>query len=581
MSLLFDKSIYNALRELAIIDARLLEQTWQSSEALGISFYDAVLNSGLFAEQDLVRLVAEVANVKPIDLSRISIDKKTLFLLPEAAARHYQIVLFKVDELGVHVAGVHPESGVVRDFLGKKFSQPVLMYAASKSQVQDALVGYSPDMSSVVQELLDDSVATATKVTGASQEPSITEIVDTLLKFALRAKASDIHIEPHEKKTLIRFRVDGVLRDVTTIPKVLHEQIVSRIKVISDLRTDEHLAPQDGKLRFTDDEETIDVRVSIVPVTEGEKIVMRLLSERSRRMSLHDLGMEGSALDRVTAAYQDPHGMILATGPTGSGKTTTLYAVLKMINKRQVNIATIEDPVEYRIEGVNHIQVNSRANLTFASGLRSIVRQDPDIILVGEIRDEETADIAVNAALTGHLVLSTLHTNDAVTTIPRLIDMGVEPFLIASSVNVIVAQRLVRSICKECKTSIDVATLLSEKKDVLESELLSFERHMLEDLPQAVKTKIFGEGDAFAKARLYYGKGCSVCSDTGFSGRIGIFEVLTVTAKIREAVTSRRQADEIKRIAIDEGMIPLIEDGLQKVRGGETTLSEVLRVTKE
>jgi type II secretory ATPase GspE/PulE/Tfp pilus assembly ATPase PilB-like protein len=344
------------------------------------------------------------------------------------------------------------------------------------------------------------------------------------------------------------------------LDKSLHSSIVTRIKVLAHLRTDEHLDAQDGKMRMNIDSERVDIRVSVIPTTEGEKIVMRLLTSRFKSFSLSDLGMRKDDLEKIHEAINKSFGCVLATGPTGSGKTTSIYALLKILNTRDKNIMTIEDPVEYRVKGVNHIPVNPRAGLTFANGLRSILRQDPNVIFVGEIRDSETADIAVNAALTGHLVLSTLHTNDAATALPRLIDMKIEPFLIASTVNVIVAQRLVRQICVVCKEEVHL-----ERK------------FMRKDISSSMLDKYFGRKNLL---KIYKGKGCKICHNTGFFGRVGLFEVLEVSDKIRQLIIEKADASLVRKQAILEGMVPMLDDGLAKVAEGTTTLEEVLRVIK-
>jgi type II secretory ATPase GspE/PulE/Tfp pilus assembly ATPase PilB-like protein len=388
----------------------------------------------------------------------------------------------------------------------------------------------------------------------------MSKIVDLLINYAAEDKASDVHIEPQEKNSLVRFRIDGILHDVLLLPKNLHDQVITRIKILSRLRTDEHFTPQDGKMRISLEEEDIDIRVSILPVTEGEKAVLRLLSSKFRKFSLVDLGMNEKDLKKVKDAYSRSYGMILSTGPTGSGKTTSIYAILKLLNTREKNITTIEDPAEYRIKGVNQINVNVKTNLTFANGLRSILRQDPNIIFVGEIRDSETAGIAVNASLTGHLVLSTLHTNDAATALPRLIDMNVEPFLVASTVNVIIAQRLVRKICEICKNT----------RNITPEELLK-------NLPPEIINKYIEKKTTIT---IYQGAGCKICHMTGYSGRIGVFEVLEITKAIRDLITKRQDADVILQKAIQEGMTTMLDDGLEKVFQGLTTIEEVLRVTK-
>jgi type IV pilus assembly protein PilB len=397
-----------------------------------------------------------------------------------------------------------------------------------------------------------------------AEDLPIIKIVDKLLEFGYLSKASDVHIEPFEEETTIRFRIDGILHDIVLIPKQLNELIVTRLKILSRLRTDEHYAAQDGKLKFKYGQDRIDVRVSIVPVIHGEKVVMRLLSEKLRQFDLENLGFSKVNLEKIERNIKRPWGMILATGPTGSGKTTTLYSIIKKLNRREVNISTIEDPVEYDIEGVNQIQVNPKSDLTFATGLRSIVRQDPDIIMVGEIRDEVTAKIAVNSALTGHLVLSTLHTNDSATALPRLLDMGVQHFLVASTINIVVAQRLLRRICEKCKY-----------KTAVDEKILSLLKYELS--PEIIKKYKLDS----PKTMFHFGKGCEFCQNTGYQGRIGIYEVLEMTDEIKELVMAKADASEIKKKAMEQGMLPMIEDGLLKVLEGVTTIDELLRVTQE
>jgi type II secretory ATPase GspE/PulE/Tfp pilus assembly ATPase PilB-like protein len=439
----------------------------------------------------------------------------------------------------------------------RKTGQKILAYYATERDVEEKLQLYRKNLQQTFDELLQDEISSTTNL---ADEAPIAKIVDMLITYAYRDKASDIHVEPEEKDSLIRFRIDGILHDVLVVDKKLHDRIVTRIKVLSRLRTDEHLSAQDGKMRMLIDDENLDLRISIIPITEGEKIVLRLLSSHFQQFSLLDLGMNETDLQKVNAAMNKSYGMILSTGPTGSGKTTSIYSILKILNTREKNITTIEDPVEYRMQGVNQIQVNTKSGLTFASGLRSILRQDPNIIFVGEIRDSETAGIAVNAALTGHLVVSTLHTNDAATALPRLVDMKVEPFLVASTVNVIVAQRLVRKICEACKTQITVKRT-----------------EIANNLPEEEVNKHFGKKPDVA---IYRGKGCKVCHFTGYSGRIGIFEVLEMTENIRKLITEKNDADVIVKEAIKEGMATMLDDGLAKVIQGMTTLEEVLRVTK-
>ncbi len=401
------------------------------------------------------------------------------------------------------------------------------------------------------------------KAVGPEDVP-IVKIVDELLRQGIQSKASDIHIEPSESKTLVRFRIDGILHDVSVIPADLHELIATRIKILSRLRTDEHHATQDGKLRFIFQAEPIDVRVSIVPANFGEKLVLRILSEQDSQNDLESIGFSERDMVKINKYYKRPWGLILATGPTGSGKTTTLYGLLKKLNRREVNISTIEDPIEYSMESVNQVQVNPRTNLDFAAGLRALLRQDPDVIMVGEIRDHETASVAINAAMTGHLVLSTLHTNDAATTLPRLIDMGIQPFLVASTINLAIAQRLVRKICQDCREvrRVPDEVLVAARKQ-LPIELI--QKHQL-DAPAV---------------NLYYGKGCSTCDMSGYRGRTIIAEVLEMTDGVKALIMDERNASEIEDQARKEGMVTIIEDGLEKIFKGVTTLEELLRVAQD
>ncbi len=388
---------------------------------------------------------------------------------------------------------------------------------------------------------------------------SIINLVNYIIEQAHQLRASDIHIDPGHEIVKIRFRIDGVLQDMNECPKSIHSEIISRVKIISGLRTDEHQAAQDGRFRVTmENGEPIDVRVSIAPTYHGENAVMRLLSDKAEEFSLKSLGFSPENLKKIMWAIKRPYGMILTTGPTGSGKTTTLYTLVKMLNTRDTSIITIEDPIEYSIEGINQIQVNARTELTFANGLKSVLRQDPNIIMVGEIRDSETAGIAVNTALTGHLLLSTLHTNDAATTLPRLLDLGVEAYLIASTVNLILGQRLVRKICTQCK----------RPKNITPAEIQSL-------------SSIVPEKSLLKQKDFFQGTGCDECNFTGYSGRVGIHEVLVPDNVIREAILKKTPASEIRRLAIAQGMITMVEDGFEKAKLGITTLDEILRMLHE
>ncbi len=393
----------------------------------------------------------------------------------------------------------------------------------------------------------------------AKANVSIIALVDALIAEAQHLRASDIHIDPSKTAVRVRLRIDGVLTDMCQVPKNIHSEVISRIKVLGGMRTDEHQATQDGRFRHTlFDGSTLDMRISIAPTYHGENAVLRLLAGKAESDTLESLGFSEKDAAKIYAAIKKPHGMILSTGPTGSGKTTSLYSLIRRLNTPEVSIVTIEDPIEYAVEDIEQIQVNSRAGLTFANGLRSILRQDPNIIMVGEIRDAETAGIAVNTALTGHLLLSTLHTNDAATTLPRLLDMGIDAYLVSSTINIAIGQRLVRKICEHCKEEVRASSSVQET---------------LKPIPLTVPVK---EGDVF-----YRGKGCEACNSSGYFGRLCISEVLVADQEVREAILRKASAGELRRLAVKNGMTTMLEDGFAKARKGLTTVEEVLRVTNE
>lgn len=518
---------------------------------------DALVENNSIADEDLGLMIANHLKLPFVNLGKIQIPEDAFHIVPERIARRQKVVAYAKDVNGVKLAMADPHNALVQEMIAKKIGLPVTASMATERDIYGVIRIYRRDLQKTLDRLIKESFL----ITGSEDSAPVGKIVDLIIDYAYQDKASDIHIEPEEKESLIRFRIDGILHDFATVPKNLHEQIITRIKVLSRLRTDEHLAPQDGKMQMKLEEENLDIRVSLVPIVEGEKAVLRLLASKFRQFSLMDLGMSETDLQKMIKAYGKSFGMILSTGPTGSGKTTSIYAILKILNTREKNITTIEDPVEYKIKGVNQIQTNTKADLTFASGLRSILRQDPNIIFVGEIRDNETANIAVNAALTGHLVVSTLHTNDAATALPRLTDMKVEPFLVASTVNIIVAQRLVRKICDSCKVPVkipyrDLASHLS---------------------PETIKTHF---GEETSEVQVYQGQGCKACHMSGFQGRVGVFEVLEVNEKIRKLIVEKNDSDVILKKAIEEGMTTMLDDGLNKVAQGITSVSEVLRVTK-
>lgn len=547
------QALYNVLAELQVIPKEKLDEVFTQSKAENIPFEHLLTQKDLISDENLGKTIAELLSCRYISLTSVPIPDSAQYLLPESYVKKHNIMVFSDEPSGLKVATTDPHNETLIKFIQQKAGKPVSVYYTTEREINRALRIYKKNL----QEKIDTLI-----IADAHQKDvPITEIVDLLINYAYNTGASDIHIEPEKETSVIRFRVDGVLQPVVQVSPAIHKQILSRIKVLAKLRTDEHFSAQDGKLQISLENELLDIRISVVPLAHGEKCVMRLLASHLRQFSLTDLGMSDVDLEKVKSGFTRPHGMVLSTGPTGSGKSTSMYAILKILNTPEKNIATIEDPVEYDILGVNQIQVNSATNLTFAEGLRSILRQDPDIIYVGEIRDNETADIAINSALTGHLVLSTLHTNDSATTLPRLIDMDIEPFLIASTINVIIAQRLVRKICVRCKVS------YNQKTEDLNS---FFTKELIKKRLQTRK-----------ELSLFKGKGCDVCQHTGYLGRIGIFEILVMSDPIRELVTKKATSEDIMKLGIKEGMTTMMEDGFEKILQGITTVEEVVRTTRE
>ncbi|MEK7186027.1 MAG: ATPase, T2SS/T4P/T4SS family [Patescibacteria group bacterium] len=555
--LLPDAQLKDLLLHSGAITEQVITELQKFASDSRISLQEATIEKDAVSDEKLGLLIANYLNYPFVSLSKITIPDHIFGIVPERLARKHKIIPFAQDQDGLKLAMASPNDISIQEMIAKKTQSKISPYLATERDIDNTLQLYRKDLKQSFDELLQNEI---NKNTDAIGDAPIAKIMDLLIKYAYRDKASDIHIEPEEKDLLVRFRIDGILHDVLYLDKKLHDRIMTRIKILSRLRTDEHLSAQDGKMRVVVDDENLDLRISMIPIVEGENAVLRLLSSHFRQFSLTDLGMNGKDLEKVNAAINKSYGMILSTGPTGSGKTTSIYAILKILNTREKNITTIEDPVEYRIQGVNQIQVNPKTNLTFADGLRSILRQDPNVIFVGEIRDNETAGIAVNAALTGHLVVSTLHTNDAATALPRLIDMKVEPFLVASTVNIIIAQRLVRKICESCKVQ------------------LTIKHHGIGGIiPQEMTLKHFGTTENIT---IFKGQGCKICHFTGYMGRIGIFEILEMTELIKKLIAEKHDSDIIMKAAIEEGMTTMLDDGLDKIVKGFTTFEEVLRVTK-
>ncbi len=545
-----------------IVSEQEFAQVVAQSKIKETSLFTTICDVKSLDERQLGQVVANHFNIPMIDLSKAVIPEDILNIIPETVAKRQSAVIFEASDTDVKIALANPADTMLAEFVAQKTKKNVQMFYAVESDLEHVLSYYNTDFQKLFEKLVhaDDSSVLG-KIT---RDVPVKKMVDMLIKVAHQEKASDIHIEPHEDKFIVRFRIDGILHDIFTLPRSLHDRIVTRIKVVAELRTDEHLAAQDGKMRLTLDRNSyIDLRVSILPITDGEKVVMRLLTSEARGLSLTDLGYSDEDMQKIERALSKSYGMITCTGPTGSGKTTSIYSILQKVNSREVNISSIEDPVEYHLADANQVQVNNKTNLTFANGLRSLLRQDPDYIFVGEIRDNETASIAINAALTGHMVMSTLHTNTAAAALPRLFDMKVEPFLAATTVNLIIAQRLVRRICDHCRVAHSVP--LEQLQESISQELL------VKYFPDILTTKA---------AQCQRGEGCRVCHSTGYSGRVGIYELLEVSKEIRELIYTKESAQKIEDKACELGMKKMVEDGLRKVSLGVTTFEEVLGAAK-
>lgn len=513
-----------------------------------------------------------------VDLSKESVPLPVLNIIPEQVAKKSQVVAFAKEGDTIKVAMLDPENLQTLDFLRKKTGLDIMPYMTTAESLQVILKQYTKSLKAEFGDMMPEEAADGTgqveedDLAKMAQDLPIVRIIDTLVKHAIMDGASDVHIEPEEKQIIVRYRIDGVLRTAMTLPKSALSGIVARIKVLANLKLDEHRLPQDGRFKIENEEYKISFRVSILPVFDGEKIVMRLLNESATGLTLEKMGMHGAALEAVHREIQKPNGMILVTGPTGSGKTTTLYTVVDILNSPEVNISTVEDPVEYRMESINQTQVNAKIGMTFAAALRALLRQDPDIIMVGEIRDHETLEIAIHAAMTGHLVLSTLHTNSAAGAIPRMVDMGAEPFLIASTTNVVIGQRLVRRLCSECR--------VAYRLDAQELETLS-KNYDLDAIVKTMQRLGAMTARSFADVELYKPQGCTHCSNTGYKGRNGIYEVFDVSEEVEKLITHNATTEELEKQARAQGMITMVEDGFFKVLQGITSIEEVMRVTKE
>lgn len=543
--------------------------------AQGKDVYEAV--GARFDEEDITQILARVLGLPYLNLRGVAIPRDVLTVIPESTARAHQIVPLSQSKEELKVGMADPADRQIVDFVRKKVAGPVSVVLVSPASLGLALAQYRQSLESEVQAVLDEAgqliLNKKDDLNQAAENLPIVRTVELILKHAILDKASDIHIEPAESNVEVRYRVDGILHKVLELPRSYLDGVVARLKILAHLKIDEHRLPQDGRFKLESDDYNIAFRVSTLPVYDGEKVVMRLLDESGRGFDIDSLGMRPSALLAFRRNIQKPHGMVLITGPTGSGKTTTLYAGLKELNTAEVNISTIEDPIEYRLPRVNQTQVNPQIGLTFANGLRALVRQDPDILMVGEIRDEETASLAVNAALTGHLVLSTLHTNSAAGALPRLLDMKVEAFLIASTVNLLVAQRLVRRLCKDCRQAHSFSgEILSELSSLINLERM---RQLL------LAEKLLPESGDLNELKIYQPQGCSLCN-AGYKGRLGVYEMIEITPGVSSLLKPTVTTDELEQAARQQqNMVTMLEDGFIKAIQGLTSLDEVARMTKE
>ncbi len=563
---------------------------------------DIVLAANAISEKDLTKAYAEIIDIPYIDIDVKDLDKEIMHIIPERIARQYNVVVIGVDDKDHKILAMDdPDDIQAISFLQKELGNDVRIFISTHTNILQAIDQYRENISSEITEVISAEQEEEQKGEKFDQEDlaedsPVAQTVNLLVEGAIKTGASDIHIEPRETYISVRYRIDGILREVNKLPKNVQGALVSRIKILSNLKIDERRAPQDGRFKITINGLKYALRVSTLPITDGEKVVMRILNESSKALTLEELGYWGKALDTINHGIVQPHGMILVTGPTGSGKSTSLFSILSLLNNPTVNISTIEDPVEYKIPGANQTQVNVQAGMTFAAGLRALLRQDPNIIMVGEIRDAETSGLAVQAALTGHLVFATLHTNNAATCLPRLLDMGIEPFLIASTVRAVVGQRLVRRLCKACREPVQ------PDADTLKKINKTFKIKSSEDMKKineleklaidgGIGTNSENQNDPSNKpstttssiTRLFKAKngGCEECGHNGYKGRMGIYEVLGNSAEIEKLIISNSTSENIENQAVKEGMVVMQLDGFIKALRGQTTIEEILRVTAE
>ncbi|MFH1291681.1 MAG: GspE/PulE family protein [bacterium] len=570
-----EKILKTVLKKTNLCSGKDLRLAQERAEKGKKTLEQILIELELVDEQKLYQEIGQYLDVPFVELKGKEIKKEVINLIPTPVAGTHQVVAFDKERGQVKLAMVDPTDIQTIEFLRRKTGLDPKVYITCPSDLKQALRLLHADLEDNLQIIKDvGSGVDGKELKKAAEELPIINIVNTILEHAVYENTSDVHIEPAEKQVVVRYRIDGILKQVMTLPKNIQKGLIARIKILSNLKIDEHMQPQDGRFKIQLHDDKVALRVSIIPVYDGEKVVMRILHEGAKPLTLEQLGFLQKPQAIVESVIKKPHGMILVTGPTGSGKTTTLYSILGILNQPGVNISTIEDPIEYRIPGINQSQINPKAGFSFANGLRSFLRQDPDIIMVGEIRDQETAEIGIHAAMTGHLVLSTLHTNDAPTTLPRLVDMGVPPFLVGYTTNVVIAQRLVRKICSHCKKEyrLDKTAITELTKVFTVKKLTSLIKEHLDQ--KKVK-------DSFEHMTFYKGEGCQRCGQTGYKGRIGIYEVLEIDEGLIKKINQHATANDIKEYAREHGMLTILEDGLLKSVIGITTINEVLRVTKD
>ncbi len=570
----FDANSQKTVLDILLSEHLLTEQEYQDIKIRSIREnkpVDQIIAAGnIIPEDKLAEANAKLLGVPFVSLAATTFTPQVLNFVPRAIAERFSIIPFFFDNKTntLFLAMENPVDLEAVSFVKQRTGLDVKSFAASKSDIETAISQqYRQELIGEVGEALKETEATTVNraissndISQIIKEAPIAKIVSTILEYAVTSRSSDVHIEPLEDRVRVRYRIDGILYDRLSLPKLVQESLISRIKILSQLKIDEHRIPQDGRFNFKSGQDEVDLRISVLPTVYGEKIVMRLLRKSGGVPTLSQLGLGGIALKNLETAILRPHGIIIVCGPTGSGKTTTLYAILSKLNTTRVNIMSLEDPVEYQMSGVNQVQINSGVGLTFATGLRAFLRQDPNIILVGEIRDKETTDLSLQAALTGHLVFSTLHTSNAAGALPRLIDLGAEGFLLASTMNALVGQRIVRKICSDCKEGyVPPQSLLEEIKNTLGSLLPSDKQNI----------------------QFFRGKGCSQCGNTGYLGRVGIFEVLPISTQIAKLILEHPDSAAIEKQAVMEGMITMKQDGYLKVIQGVTTIEEVLRVAQD